>query len=106
MKRFLGDAGHVVRLVVLLALAVVAFLVLRQLVVTPGFGQYGHYRPQALAANRNHPLVHAGREACLACHRVGDGDVAVERPVADITKNVAQPTGGHGSIERRGCFVR
>jgi predicted CXXCH cytochrome family protein len=52
---------------VLLA-GVLAFLLIRWLLVTPEFGKYGHYRPQAIEDNRSRPLVHAGRQACLDCH--------------------------------------
>ena len=68
MKRLFRDAGHLIRLAGLLFAAILAFLLVRQLVVPAGFGQYGHYRPQALAMNRERPVVHAGRQACLACH--------------------------------------
>jgi predicted CXXCH cytochrome family protein len=49
------------------------FLVVQAVLVPSGFGLYGHFRPAALAANRDKPLAYAGRGACRECHSdVGD----------------------------------
>jgi predicted CXXCH cytochrome family protein len=68
MKIAWKDAGHLVRLVSLLAVGVGIFLAVRAAVVPKGFGQYGHFRPGALEDNRNRPLRHAGHAACELCH--------------------------------------
>jgi uncharacterized CHY-type Zn-finger protein len=62
------DTEHLVRLVVVIAIAVVAFVVLRQAVVPASFGQYGHYRGAAIAETAARPVAFAGHEACEACH--------------------------------------
>jgi len=62
------DAGHLIRLALLLVLAIVAFLGLRQLVIPANFGQYGHFRPASLEEVRSLPIRHAGRAACEQCH--------------------------------------
>lgn len=62
------DAGHLIRLVLLLAAAIGAFLVVRSAVIPEGFGQYGHFRPGALDDVRAHAVKYAGRAACDSCH--------------------------------------
>lgn len=68
MARVQGDAEHLVRVAALFGAGLIAFLVLRALLVPEGFGLYGHYRAGAIADNRADELVHAGRAACAACH--------------------------------------
>lgn len=68
MNGFLRSTEHLIRVVVLLALGVVAFLVIRRVVVPTGFGKYGHFRPAALADIRARPVKFAGHAACEACH--------------------------------------
>ena len=68
MKRFFRDSEHLVRLAVVLAVCVVAFLLIRNAVVPPSFGQYGHYRGASLEEIRQRPITYAGRAACEMCH--------------------------------------
>ncbi|MBI4906443.1 MAG: hypothetical protein HY820_22630 [Acidobacteria bacterium] len=68
MKDTFREASHLVRLVVVLAVAIVAFLGLRGAVVPKDFGQYGHYRPGALEDSRAKPIVFAGQQDCVVCH--------------------------------------
>jgi hypothetical protein len=68
MNRLIRDGGHLVRLAAVLFAGVLAFLLIRSLLVTPNFGKYGHYRPQAIEANRARQVAHAGRQACVSCH--------------------------------------
>lgn len=62
------DIEHLIRLAVVMAIGVVAFVVLRAAVVPKSFGQYGHYRGAAIAEIAARPIVHAGRETCEGCH--------------------------------------
>jgi hypothetical protein len=62
------DAEHLVRLAILFAAGVLAFLILRALLVPPDFGEYGHFRTGAIADNQKRPLNYAGRSACTECH--------------------------------------
>jgi len=62
------DSEHVVRVVAILAFGLVLFIVVRSLLVPDDFGVYGFFRAGALADNRAHPLVYAGRSACVDCH--------------------------------------
>ncbi|HUA21190.1 MAG TPA: multiheme c-type cytochrome [Bryobacteraceae bacterium] len=68
MRDFLRDAGHLLRVVVLLALGVAAFLLIRAVVVPKNFGEYGHFRPAALGDIRARPVKFAGHATCEACH--------------------------------------
>lgn len=62
------DMEHLIRLAAVMAIAVVAFVVLRSAVVPKSFGQYGHYRGDAIAEAAARPIVHAGHEVCESCH--------------------------------------
>jgi hypothetical protein len=68
MRSFFGHAEHLVRVAVLFVAAIAVFLVAQALFVPEGFGDYGHFRPGALVDSRAHPLVFAGRAACVECH--------------------------------------
>jgi predicted CXXCH cytochrome family protein len=85
MMRGLKDGEHLVRVVLLFVAGVVLFVLAQRLLVPPGFGALGHYRPGALADNRAFPVVYAGRAACEECHT----------DVADARKG--------GRHERIGC---
>jgi len=66
--RLLEGRMHLVRVAALFLAGLVAFVVIRALLVPADFGVYGHYRAGALADNRAYPLVFAGRAACAECH--------------------------------------
>jgi len=68
VKRILRESEHLVRLALVAAILVVAFLVIRKAVVPAGFGRYGHYRAPSLDDVRARPISFAGHEACEACH--------------------------------------
>jgi hypothetical protein len=61
-------AQHALRVVVLLALGLVAFLVLRWALIPSDFGVYGFYRAGALNDIKARPIAYAGRAACEECH--------------------------------------
>jgi len=42
--------------------------VVRHFLVPKTFGDYGHYRAQAVIDNASHELAYAGHEACADCH--------------------------------------
>jgi hypothetical protein len=62
------EAAHLIRLAVVLVAGVGLFAVARQSIVPAGFGQYGHFRPGALAEIRSKPITYAGRATCESCH--------------------------------------
>jgi hypothetical protein len=61
-------AGHFVRLLALVAIAVVGFLYVRSLVVPKDFGVKGHYRLSAIEDEAKREARHIGSEACAECH--------------------------------------
>jgi uncharacterized CHY-type Zn-finger protein len=69
------DAGHIFRFAGLFVLAFVAFLVVRHFVVPKSFGEYGHYRGNAIGEIAARPVHYAGHQACEACH----ADVAAKK---------------------------
>jgi len=62
------DIEHLVRLAAVIAIALIAFVALRVVVVPKSFGQYGHYRGAAIAEAAARPVAFAGHETCEACH--------------------------------------
>ena len=68
MRDFFRNAEHLIRVAILLALAIVVFLFIRNRVIPPDFGKYGHYRPGAMDDIRARPVKFAGRQACEVCH--------------------------------------
>jgi hypothetical protein len=67
MKTF-NDAGHLFRLAAVFLAGVVLFLVARGFLVPRSFGQYGHYRGNAIAEIAALPVSYAGHQTCEACH--------------------------------------
>ena len=62
------DAGHLFRFAGLFVLAFLIFLVVRHYVVPKSFGQYGHYRGNAIGEIAARPVKFAGHETCEICH--------------------------------------
>jgi hypothetical protein len=82
------DAGHLVRLAVAFLVGIIAFAAARGFLVPPSFGQYGHYRGDAVKEAAARAPVHAGQAACADCH-------------SDI---VEQKTAGkHRGVSCEGC---
>jgi hypothetical protein len=87
MNRF-KDSEHLLRVVGVFLAGVVIFLVFRAWFVPKSFGQYGHYRADALTEIAALPVVHAGHDVCEACHS----------DVLDIKK-----TGKHAGVNCEAC---
>ncbi len=68
MNTFLKDAGHLFRLVAVFVVGLVLFVVVRAVLVPKSFGQYGHYRGDALAELAARPVNFAGHQTCESCH--------------------------------------
>ena len=62
------DAGHLFRLAGVFVAGVLLFLVIRSFLVPKSFGEYGHYRGNALAEIAARPVNFAGHETCETCH--------------------------------------
>ncbi|HWR13293.1 MAG TPA: multiheme c-type cytochrome [Terriglobales bacterium] len=64
----LKDAEHLLRLAAVFLAGFLLFLLLRSQLVPKSFGQYGHYRGNALAENASKAVKYAGHKACEDCH--------------------------------------
>jgi hypothetical protein len=56
------------RLIPLFILFITLFLIIRHLLIPDTFGQYGHYRGNALLDNEDKEIVHASEAYCVDCH--------------------------------------
>lgn len=84
----LKDAGHLLRFAFLFVIAFVVFLVVRHFVVPKSFGQYGHYRADAMTEIAARPVHFAGHDTCETCHT----------DVLDMKK-----TGKHANVNCEAC---
>ncbi len=62
------DAGHLIRLAIAFAVVSLVFLLIRAHFIPKSFGQYGHYRGNALSELSSKPISYAGHQACADCH--------------------------------------
>ncbi|HEU5413952.1 MAG TPA: multiheme c-type cytochrome [Candidatus Angelobacter sp.] len=67
MKNF-EDFGHLFRLAAVFVVGFIVFVVLRGILVPRSFGQFGHYRGDAIHEIAEKPVVYAGHETCESCH--------------------------------------
>ena len=62
------DAGHLFRLAGVFVAGLLIFLVIRGFLVPKSFGQFGHYRADAVTEIAARPIKFAGHESCEGCH--------------------------------------
>jgi len=62
------DAGHLFRLAGVFVVGILLFLLIRGFLVPKSFGQYGHYRGNAVSELSARPVNFAGHQTCEACH--------------------------------------
>jgi len=67
MSRF-KDAEHLLRLLLVFLAGMVVFVVVRRILVPRSFGEYGHYRGNAISEIASQPVVFAGHSSCETCH--------------------------------------
>jgi hypothetical protein len=82
------DAGHLFRFAGLFVFAFVVFWAIRGYVVPKSFGQYGHYRGNAIGEIAARPVHFAGHDTCETCHT----------DVQDVKKN-----GKHAHVNCEAC---
>jgi hypothetical protein len=56
------------RLLIMFAIFIALFLLVRHFLIPDSFGKYGHYRGDALAENAAKEVKYAGTKSCIACH--------------------------------------
>jgi len=64
----LKDAGHLFRLAAVFIAGILVFLGVRAFFVPKSFGQYGHYRGDAITEIAARPVNFAGHKVCEDCH--------------------------------------
>lgn len=62
------DTEHLIRLAVVIIILLAVFVLLRAAVVPESFGQYGHYRGDAIAEIAGRTPAFAGHDVCEGCH--------------------------------------
>jgi len=62
------DAGHLFRLALVFVVVFLLFLGIRSFVIPRSFGQYGHYRGNAIPEIAVRPIEFAGHQVCETCH--------------------------------------
>jgi len=62
------DAEHLLRVALVFVAATVAFVLVRAVLVPRSFGEYGHYRGNAITEIAAQRVVFAGHQACETCH--------------------------------------
>lgn len=62
------DAGHLFRLAAVFVFGTLLFLGVRTFLVPKSFGQFGHYRADAIGEMAARTVKYAGHETCEACH--------------------------------------
>jgi hypothetical protein len=75
---------QLIPLTLILAGCIAALILARSWLVPESFGQYGHYRADAVDEIREQPIVFAGSDACYDCH-----DDIVELKASSLHKGVA-----------------
>ena len=56
------------RHLIILSIAIVIFILIRQLLVPDSFGDLGHYRANSLGDNELFEMQYAGEGSCIDCH--------------------------------------
>jgi Cytochrome c3 len=62
------DIEHLILLALVIAIGVVIFVVIRAAVIPHSFGQFGHYRGDAIGEIAARPIAFAGHQTCEDCH--------------------------------------
>jgi hypothetical protein len=62
------DAGHLFRVAAVFLCGLLVFLGIRGILVPKSFGQYGHYRADAIGEIAARPANFAGHQTCEGCH--------------------------------------
>ncbi|MGA3295612.1 MAG: cytochrome c3 family protein [Candidatus Acidiferrales bacterium] len=97
----LKDAEHLLRVAAVFLVAIALFAILRSHFVPRSFGEYGHYRGDAIGEIAALPVSFAGHGACESCHtdilekkKAGKhAGVSCEACHGPLAKHADDPTG-------------
>jgi len=67
-KPKLKDYEHLLRVALVFAIGAIVFVLVRAVLVPRSFGEYGHYRGNAIAEIAAKTPVFAGHQVCETCH--------------------------------------
>ena len=67
MSKF-KDAEHLLRVALVFLAGAMVFVIIRAVLVPKSFGQYGHYRGNAITEIGSKPVAFAGHKTCETCH--------------------------------------
>jgi len=62
------DAAHLLRLAGVFGAGLLIFVLVRSYLVPRSFGQYGHFRGDALTEIKAQPVSYSGHQTCESCH--------------------------------------
>lgn len=62
------DSEHLLRVALVFVAGAIIFVGVRAVRVPPSFGEYGHYRGNAVAEIADRPVGFAGHQVCETCH--------------------------------------
>ena len=62
------DMEHLLRVAAVFLLGGLVFFGVRAVMVPRSFGEFGHYRGDAIGEIASQPIVHAGHQTCETCH--------------------------------------
>ena len=71
-----GPRAHLVRLAAILAVAVVAFLIIKVIATPASWDFENWYRTDALTLNASYEVVYGGNDSCVACHEESNKELA------------------------------
>lgn len=90
-------AEHLVRIAGVFLFGVLAFLAVRAWLVPHSFGQYGHYRGDAIAEVAALPVIHAGHQTCETCHTDISAEMSKGKHAGVACEACHGPQGRHAS---------
>ena len=66
-------------LIPLFAVFVILFLIARHFLIPESFGEFGHYRADAIGEIAELPVHYAGKEVCIDCHDIEAEQISSDR---------------------------
>ena len=90
-----GVPHQLIPLAIIFAVAIAMLIAARHIFVPPSFGDYGHYRGDAVKDEVKQEIAYAGSEACLDCHDDIYNTKAASRHAGVSCEACHGPAAGH-----------